>query len=99
MNNRLPDDLIEPPKQFTLGQLLECITWAGATCAYLTYLVRSFHPEDAGILTVLSPMIVLGSLGAIVGCLRGSRWKLLVFGVLLGAAPLAMALAVVLLSQ
>jgi hypothetical protein len=100
MGSRLPADWLDPQEkpQFTLGQLLEAMGWAAFIFAYIGYLAhRSLRPEDASLPLVLSPMMLLGGLGGLVGCLRGARWYCVICGLLVGAAPLLLALSLVLL--
>lgn len=40
----------------------------------------------------MKPILLFGSLGAIVGCLAGARWRGLAIGLLIGCLPCAVSL-------
>jgi hypothetical protein len=100
MRSRLPADLMDEPaeSQFTLRRLEEAVEWAALVITYVGYLSRrSLRPEDADLAVLFSPVLLLAALGGLVGSLIGARWRCVACGVLVGAAPLLLALGLVLL--
>lgn len=87
--------------QFSLRQLMECVAWTTVGFAFVGYLFNregrgSEDFEGIGLL-LISPIIVLGCAGAAVGSLRSSRWGCLATGAIVGAIPLCLFVAFLLL--
>ena len=77
-----------PKGQVTLRQLLEALAWISLAFAYAGFLfnrsdANDFHYEGY-FYSMLAPPIILGPVGAAIGCLLGARLKGVLIGLTVG---------------